>query len=83
MVPKERRFDSFIFPKSLEKDESFRRGSMRIIDLVLAEKDNFEDVSHAWQTLKDALKVWGLNEVNEIFEAMSIKNIGSGISCDS
>ena len=59
MVPKERRFDSFIFPKSLEKDESFRRGSMRIIDLVLAEKDNFEDVSHAWQTLKDALKVWG------------------------
>ena len=57
-VPKERKFDSFIFPKSLEKDECFLNGSLRIIDLISAEKDNFRDVSHSWKALKDALKVW-------------------------
>ena len=58
-VPKEQKFDNFIFPKSLEKDECFLNGSLRIIDLVSEEKSNFEDVSHAWEALKDALKVWG------------------------
>ena len=57
-VPTERRFDNFIFPKSLEMDASFLDGATKIINLVFAEKNNFDDITHAWSSLKDALKVW-------------------------
>ena len=65
-VPKERRFDNFIFPKILEKDESFLRGAMEIINLVAAEKQHFDDITHAWSSLKDALKIWAKSRTRSI-----------------
>ena len=65
-VPKERRFDNFIFPKILEKDVSFLGGAMEIINLVAAEKQNFDDITHAWSSLKDALKIWAKSRTRSI-----------------
>ena len=65
-VPSERRYDNFIFPQSLEKDDSFLSGALQIIDLVLAEKANFVDITHAWSSLKDALKVWAKSRTRSI-----------------
>ena len=65
-VPMEKRFDHFVFPKELEKDEKFLDGAKDLIDLVFLKKDTYVDISEAWKTLKDCLKTWAKRRTRSI-----------------
>lgn len=65
-VPRERRFDHFVFSRELEKDVDFINGAKTLIDSVSSNRQGFADITEAWKTLKDCLKVWAKSRTRSI-----------------
>ena len=65
-VPFERRFDNFVFSKELEKDPKFLDGAKTLIEFVFTNKLCYLDITEAWKSLKDSLKIWAKTRTRSI-----------------